>query len=350
MTYFKRYFKYRMRKVLFPVLIFTFLVTVMTFVILSSNLRMQEVKFYMNTKLYLDSCSIIITLTASIAALVLPISEMQAFKKARSLDFLLPMPASRESIAICHYLSGLIQLVAVTALPAFVHALMLVFSPLKFDMAYFFPMYGLTLYAAICVYTVGVFLFSKGNNMLDGIVTMFGFPISIYTLLYSLNMKLHEYTFLRDMPYIPLGNEKFKLYRIVDIATLLGHPSEKYAVIIEDKTEIIRTPGNGTVFLYAIWGVFAAAALIGFILHIRNYRAEKAGDISDSLFGYRLIIPLTAFSPIVCGLVDIGIGFMIIFVGMTVAYFVYRRSFRLKPADIAMIVFMAVIGILGGAL
>ncbi len=350
MTYFNRYFKYRLRKVLFPTLIFTFLISMLLVVVLSTNLRSLDNRYYKNDDIYLDPMVYIIPWIVGIAAVVLPVSETQVFKKTRSLDFLLPMPASRANIALCHYLTGLLQLIFITAVPTVVHALMLSLSGLPFNTLYIFPMYIMTLYGGICIYTVGVFLFSKGNNLLDGIVSMFGFPVAIYTFFLTISLKVEAYPFLDDMPYIKLGREKFPLYACMDIFSLLGAPTSEYSYLIAGRANRVTAIGNSYTFLCILWGIFAIAALVGFIFHMRSYRAEKAGDISDSYFSYRLIIPVIALSFIIFGQIDIGIGFMLIFIGTVVGYFIYRRSFRLKPADIAVIAFMAVIGILGGAL
>ena len=91
--------------------------------------------------------------------------------------------------------------------------------------------------------------------------------------------------------------------------------------------------------------VAAILAAIGFINHFKKYRAEQAGDISDSIFSYRFFIPVIT----VCHMFDGSSLFDGIFTGaritgdlfilllMLIGYFTYRRSFRIKAEDIALV-------------
>ena len=84
---------------------------------------------------------------------------------------------------------------------------------------------------------------------------------------------------------------------------------------------------------------------------MKNYRAEKAGGISDSFFGYRVLIPLYGCILIAMNGLNIdGVFLTFVLVAMVVAYFVYRRSFRIKYADIACVVFAFLMVFMGGVL
>ena len=97
-------------------------------------------------------------------------------------------------------------------------------------------------------------------------------------------------------------------------------------------------------FIYALGAVYAAAAYCGLFFTARRHRAEDVAQVSDSWFGYRVLIP--AFMALLLALdypADDPIGiyataYAVTLAVGTIAYFVYRRSFRIKLADILCIV------------
>ena len=73
---------------------------------------------------------------------------------------------------------------------------------------------------------------------------------------------------------------------------------------------------------------------------------EKAGEISNSPFGYKLLIPLYGYSLL---MMYENIDFMtiLIFIAMVIGYIVYRRSFKLKTSDLVFTGCGAIAAILG---
>ena len=85
--------------------------------------------------------------------------------------------------------------------------------------------------------------------------------------------------------------------------------------------------------MFLLWAVIGVASAVGYFVSFMQKGAEKAGEISDSWFGYKLLIPLCGYSlMLLLGEVDF-IVMLIIFALMVVGYIVYRRSFRFKVSD-----------------
>ena len=79
-----------------------------------------------------------------------------------------------------------------------------------------------------------------------------------------------------------------------------------------------------------VWPVLGAAAAVGFFRFFGQRRAEKTEEISDSWFGFKLLIPVYAF----CSLIALGgITGLFDIVFVFVGYVIYRRGFRLKKSD-----------------
>jgi hypothetical protein len=86
-------------------------------------------------------------------------------------------------------------------------------------------------------------------------------------------------------------------------------------------------------YMFFVWGAIGIASAVGYVVAFVKKGAEKAGEISSSIFGYKLLIPLYGYSLLT--MFD-SLDFMtvMIFVAMVIGYIVYRRSFKLKVSDI----------------
>ena len=90
-----------------------------------------------------------------------------------------------------------------------------------------------------------------------------------------------------------------------------------------------------SVFWFCFWSVVGvAAAVLAFVLADKK-KTESAEEISNSIFGYKLLIPLIAFPFILSnGVLD---GYyneaLLVTIGAAVAYTVYRRGVHYKKSD-----------------
>ena len=77
---------------------------------------------------------------------------------------------------------------------------------------------------------------------------------------------------------------------------------------------------------------------VGFVWSFSKRRTEKVGDISDSWFGYRVLIPIYLYECLLASGMGSYAG-IYFYIAAVVAYFLYRRSFRLKKSDILVLAF-----------
>ena len=85
--------------------------------------------------------------------------------------------------------------------------------------------------------------------------------------------------------------------------------------------------------MFFVWGAIGIAAAVGYFVTFVKKGAEKAGEISNSWFGYKLLIPLYGYSLL---LQYDSLDFMTVAICilMVIGYVVYRRGFKLKLSDI----------------
>lgn len=337
MTYFKRYFTYRIKASAFGTVTMTLIASIIAFVIVSTE-SARKIGSGMD---YYNSGIECLAWIMFIAAVVIPIIEIYAFKSRRSLDFLMPMPIKRHEMVICHYFTGIIQLITATAIPTVTVFLQLLLSGKGFHVVWIIPYYFTLLGIGLCFYSVAVFLFSQGNTVGDGIVFTLGCPTALAVVTVHISEMLNSYSYLNYRI-----NEKSEflsnLDELANVFDMMSIPQYYYSSVVEGHFSRSERylPNTFEIYRYLFWAVIAVACAVGFVVWMSRYRTEKAGDISDSFFGYRTLIPVIGLTIIrMCGKSIDVLTFTVIIAVMAVAYFIYRRSFRIKLADIAVLGF-----------
>ena len=97
----------------------------------------------------------------------------------------------------------------------------------------------------------------------------------------------------------------------------------------------------------AVLLALAILAFIGMYFLSKHKKAEYIGDISDSWFSYKLLIPI--YSVILARLLgDAGsiIVNLFLLIATFVGYVIYRRSLKLHKSDIIIMIAIAVISML----
>jgi hypothetical protein len=265
---------------------------------------------------------------------LIPILETSAFKNRRNLDTLYFFPIKRWKMALTHYLSGLIQVVVIYMVPFFTAWIYLEAQTNYFALGYMLPYFFLSLLIGFVMYSIFMFVFGQANTVADGVLFcvlwMFVFYISGYAV---------KEVFLRDA----LMETKYweTIVRFLDWGTVYS-PINNLTVIYRRLIEI-NQHGNTYYFelameytkmwyMFVVWGALGIASAVGYFITFVRKGAEKAGEISNSWFGYKLLIPVYGYSLL---LEYNYVDFMtvVIFALMVIGYIIYRRGFKLKVSD-----------------
>lgn len=344
---FNDYIKYRLRSSLLRTAAFAVIALVMTYYYASPSLGIWNVagdygaNYYYKVPGgvyagYLDLT--IIGAILVIAAAVIAVLEMADFKNKRNLDTFYSLPLSRFQLALAHYVSGAVQVFAVltaSVLCAFVMAIPYI-TQLKLwilPVYYIFSLiFGLGLYSFVC------FFFSEGNTIFDGVIfagMWFLVPLAIFGTLNdseAFNYYLANVT-IRDYKII------FANYNTWGIA---NSPLENLATVFTDMIGVGKNLKPSaerimdTFYMFYLWAGIYAACTYGYFRSFVLRRAEKAGEISESPFGYKFLIPFYGFCLI---LSDIAVLFAVfIFALMFIGYVIYRRGVKLKKSDVIMLI------------
>jgi hypothetical protein len=198
----------------------------------------------------------------------------------------------------------------------------------------------------ICLYSVVVFLFSQGNTVGDGIVITAGVPLAIYNTIWVVFKSLGKYEEPRRWIARNIGTYP-EFCNFHEMLAIPVSPFNSLMIGNEFRFESAWTPY--VTARYVIWAILGVACVIGFVCYTKKYRAERAGDISDSVFGYKVLIPLFAVNAVLeiwlrgPILFAPGVDIVLLLVAMAIGYFIYRRSFRIKLADVAAIAYTGIL-------
>ncbi len=290
---------------------------------------------------YKCSCELHLPATVLFAfAVIIPILENACLKERRDLDLLYSMPIKRGGLALAHYLCGYIQLVFIYSVTFFSYWLYLGVHTDYYSLQWLALYYPCSLLAGLIIYSVIAFVFNEANTLFDGIVFSLIWVFAAYVLIRALLFNLDSH--LPDKLY-------FSYIRTAQ-SFELSAPIENLNYIFRALIQTNRNPISefklsnyaSELKCIALWGGAGIASAFGYFFGFFRKGAQKAGEISSSPFGYRLLIPLVGFSLIsIYNYTDILPIFILI--AMYAGYIVYRRSFKIKLADYLMLALAALI-------
>ncbi len=325
MTNFKQYLRSHLKAGMRPFVCILVVVLVMTLLI---GISEQPDRAYDIDGMYIhdyNSTLYIPVLFMCILVYVLTVMEFAFFKKRINLDCAYALPISRKAMGTVHYLSGLIMLlITFTASYLVNFILLLTRGPGWFDFSPMIPHYLLCLILGIAMYSFMVFVFNRANTMGDGIWFMILYSF-VFVLLASAIMVILDSNSLFNE-----GNAALP-WGVIDELT----KSVQYVVELSDSGRRLFWETPELIGWLIFWITVGVLSAVGFFLSFGRERTERTEEISDSLFGFRVLIPLYA----VCGMLvfeawDTIIFFVIIEILTFIGYTVYRRGFHYKKSDI----------------
>lgn len=329
---YKRYFRTHLQSALRPLIYITAIVLVITLVTalngqITTVTYVDPPKTYYNSNLGTPAWMLILLCYAA------PIMEFATFKKRTNLDCLYSMPLSRRELGTVHYLTGAITVSVPYTLSYLLNALLLLRAPEQYDFAPLVGFYFLSLLFGLCVYSLFVFLIDRANALGDGIafMTLWGVVFFFAALALCEILPSQQSWSINPLPGF--------------IWLLMLTMTSYYGATVEKSTSDFYTISSlwresDVVFWFIFWVVLGVAAAIGFFLLFGKKRTEKTGEVSDTFFGYRVLIPLLA----ACGMLSIGNvwGWVLFEVLAFIGYTVYRRGFHYKKSDIIVLAALSV--------
>ena len=243
---------------------------------------------------------------------VIPVLELAAFKNRRNLDSMFSLPVSRKKQALAHYLNGIIQISAAYTFSCALSLIQLISFNRGAIIGYFIAYYFLSLIAGVLIYSIFMFLFNQANTVIDGILFEILGAFALFFAVQAIRTvtdTLGNHPYATYSVFAPIGSGG--LYQIVrNLSFSLGW---SYIVML------------------TVWTLIGIGAIFGYFYTFERKKVEAVGGISDALFGYKMFIPVWAYSLVTMGLMEASI---FVCISMLIGYIIYRRGFQFTKSDL----------------
>ncbi len=308
----KRYFTHHLKSVLPRLAVFTIIAVLITVMTANSSHSKYAPE-------HSDSAYYILTIIIGFLATVLPMFEFSTFNNKRNLDTLFSLPIKRSAFAAVHIAVGFIQLFTVYTVSTVSLYMTHLDYAAYYDFSYLIPYYFSILGLGTAIYFIFTFIFTRANSTLDGIVFSVFWMFNVF-LVYSLADYIFKFKTNFDvlMIYIPINDVTtyFQMYTEMNNISVSFYTFDKVVI--------------------ACWVIAGMASLTATLLTFSKKKVERVGEVSDSIFGYTLNIPL--YFVCLTSLFDDVTATVWLTICAVVGYFIFRRGFKLKKSDIISVI------------
>ena len=260
------------------------------------------------------------------AAMLSAIFSFARFKQRRNLDMLLAMPISRKSVGRAHYLFGLLTTLAplITAYVCNLAAVLIKTELETIHFGWYALHFGVAVLYSSLFYTMYVFVFNEANTVFDGCAFVFLWHNVFYWVMYA---RAKDSTNARL-----LSLERFleRITRAIEMPAG-GRNDDVFRWLFKDPEVVAAMLG---------WLFLGISAAVLFAVRFGKRQYERAGEVSTSIFGYNLLIPVYTVSGALFGYSSTPadeFGYpmenLFLFIGAFALYAIFRRGIRFKITD-----------------
>ena len=326
----KKFLKYEFKKNLWALLIIS-LCCALPYLLLTATSKMtwESTSWVDGTKYtYVNSPGTWLVYVELLALCFgVPVATYRFKMKKRSVDCYYSLPIKKEKLYFIKTLVGLCLVLVPFTISFWGGFLMLLIRPGNpFKMGWFVPQYLGLLFFAICLYGFNAFTFTRANTVGDGIVFMVAYTfvalVVSATGLMVINLINHVWDWnVFEYLITPMGSIIFN----IKMEALIKGDLAKWNVC-----------------MFLIPAIFGAIGYFFLFFSLRYDKGENAEQVSDSWFGYRMLIPVyaacfTGYLGAFGELILFGFLFVSIVVSTFVATMVYRRKFLFPAKNLIMI-------------
>ena len=333
----KKMFLYYFRRRLPAMLILMIAMAVMTIIIQSqsSYINYEQSGDYRIETAGQTNPFIYLSIILSVIVTIIPIMEFSFKMKRRSVDLYYSLPIKRIKLYICKYFVGLAEFLILYIPQWLISFIWLATLPSVsniYDMSYSIYFMLASIGYGILIYTFLTFFYSMGNTLVDGIIFMALASCFLPTLMNVM------YSLILGANY---SDRTFYMRWFFIYSPLFDISGKMHSNMIGGNYGDINILG---IILNIALAILASIAF--FFIHSEKNNAELVGDESDTIFGYKLFIPLymiTSFK-----LISSSISALWVVIGLAgyLFYCIYRKSFRIKRNDIITLGVSIIIGLL----
>lgn len=340
----KKSIAYELKRLFLPLCIFTAIASALFVVmVLTTEYSGNSIRYSPDYSIHTETSFVFMPGTIlGILCYIVPSMQFSFRMNRRSTDLWYALPIKRNTLMFVRLLGGLALILIPYTVSYWLGFLVIACSERFLDLVWYLPLYFASLPAAICLFGFNSFCFTRANTVRDGIIFIFALNIALLMPSLYMDSNFYQYcpSFLRNgLNYFPFSP---MVYLFNGFDRLILNRSSTFDM---DANKL---------FCFILIFIESAAAYFGLFQTAGKHKAENAGQISDSVFGYKTLIPWYVFfsvvntsTPLSIFFSSVGIslvGLIMDFIYGLIAYFIYRRSFRIKKRDLLVLSLTCIAG------
>lgn len=296
----KNYFRYQFKKFLLPLtVLFLFAIIMYVIPLAAENYKYwnfqfdQEFTSEMHKPTYIDLYTDEILTALAIMCVVMPIYAFSYKMNKRSVDTYYSVPLTKTKLAAVHFIVGFVTVIAAFSAAYLLGFIVIVAKVKGLRLIFYLWIYLASLIPAFCIYTITAFFYTRANTVVDGIIfVLFGYCLFGIIVLAADHISNSAGSIeWGDWSYYfapsPLAVVSNGLQKCIYDANEVY----SWSYISRDKVVAINElAGCLTVTVMAI------ACTLGLFFTEKHSNAENCGQISESIFGYKSMIPIYTVS------------------------------------------------------
>lgn len=360
----KKYFLYELKKSLIPFIIIAFAGIIVYPVPLATASG-----YFRNATL--DYIGYLMFVLAA-ACVVIPVYIFSYKMKRRSTDLYYSLPMTKTKQLTVRYISGFITIIAAYTIA---YLLGFIITVIKYrsepNLIYYLPLYFAVIIPSYIIYSISSFAFTRANSVLDGII----FIAFAMLVLFMLVLFISTFTKYTKTIYYTRDNGEGGFDTYSDVRTINNVYYYKFFpfTLLDEITCVFQylicgysleasTPFSNMsdpeainiAVSFAVYPAISIACTAGLFMTERGCKAENCNQISESVFGYKTMLPL--FLLVICSLFgkewlteSATIMLLAIVIAATYALAaLYKKTFKIGWKYAVMLLCAAVIGVVCG--
>lgn len=293
----KKYFKYQLKKSLVPLAVLTAFAMLMYVL----PLLIEDYSYWnsqdQHTYISLFTGNILTAL--GIMCGIVPIYMLNYRMKKRSVDMYYSLPLSRVEILAVHFIVGFLTVLAAYS-AAYWLGFVIVFAKVKrLQYIYYLLMYLASLIPAFIIYALAAFSFTRANTLADGIIFVILTHCALFMVMTVVQLVMNnikgEYSYLINPGAFMISGPLIRVGEVLGGRIHYPYDQGYHGWSLFKSWSTTPTRTYNIVHDAVVFGTLALAATgatVAMFLTEKNCKAENCGQISESIFGYKTLIPI----------------------------------------------------------
>ncbi|MBE7088794.1 MAG: hypothetical protein E7370_04685 [Clostridiales bacterium] len=350
----KKYFLYEVKQALLPTIIFTAIACVIYILSIEPSYFILSIEpsYFIYSDGTAGSCCVFSVQTIlMVLCTITPILNFAFKGKAREVDLWYSMPISREKLYAVKSAISILQALIPYTVAYWLGFLYVIAHKNIFFLQYYFYLYLISLALAVSLIGLNAFFFTRANNLVDGIANIFFIScvgaLLVFYIYQLFPIKSTDPSFW--FTYSPITATTTMFSELIQTGEfVIG-----YITINLPSGETYEMARHLTFacmpVMHTVFGVLGAGSWFGLFYMLKHDKAENSERISTSLIGYKSFIPI--YVALITGLIGFEGYMSALFIAIIVAlgaiaYFGYKRSFKLAKNDIIALCTSVIVGVI----